>query len=158
MAGYRGTFFCYSWLLLLAMSFMAGAQQYDTVSKFTMPVALDSFVVKSGFDVQAFIRRVRSDTTFYKAFRNMRFVPYDAVNDIRVFGKHEDVVASLHSSTRQHFAKRCRSTSVLSEHTTGDFYKKNGEYRYYTAELFAHLFFTKDTVCNESDIVTGGTE
>jgi len=134
------------------------AQQYDTVSKFSRPVQLDSFVVKSGFDVNAFIRRVRSDTTFYKAFKNLRFIQYEAYNDIKVFDKDRDVKASLHSKTRQNFKKGCRSTTVLQQNTTGDFFTRSGDYNYYTAELFAYLFFTKDSVCNESDIVAGSMD
>ena len=44
---------------------------------------------------------------------------------------------------------------VLNETITGDFYEKNGDYNYYTAELYAGLFFTKGQICGETNIVTG---
>ncbi|MCD6013207.1 MAG: hypothetical protein K0Q79_3069 [Flavipsychrobacter sp.] len=132
---------------------VAKAQQYDTASVFKLPIQLDSFVVSSGFDVNAFIRRIKADTTFYKAFKNMRFVPYDAVNDIQVLDKNNRATATLHSKTRQIYESKCRSTKVIEEQATGDFYMRNGEYRYYTAELYAYLFFAKKPVCNETDIV-----
>jgi hypothetical protein len=44
---------------------------------------------------------------------------------------------------------------VLNESATGDFYDKNHDYNYYTAELYASLFFTKDQVCGETNIVSG---
>jgi hypothetical protein len=147
----------YACLLLLSVCCSAAlAQNMDTGSIFKEPVSLDSFVVKSGFDVNAFIRRVRTDTTFYKAFRSMHLVQYDAVNDIKVFGKKNDVIASLHSKTRQKREKNCRVTEVKEEQTTGDFYERDGSYRYYTTQLFASLFFSKTPVCGENDIVAGG--
>jgi len=147
--------YCFLTFAAMLLPSCTYAQQYDTVSIFRVPVQLDSFVVKSSFDVNAFIRRVRSDTTFYKAFKNMRLVPYMADNDIRVFDKNNHVHASLKSRTKQITGKGCRSTKVLEEQTTGDFYKRDSDYRYYTAALYAHLFFAKEPVCNEDDIVAG---
>lgn len=44
---------------------------------------------------------------------------------------------------------------VLSEQHTGDFYDRKGAYNYYTATLFAYLFFTNTPVCNETNTVAG---
>lgn len=134
------------------------AQQYDTASKFTAPVQLDSYVVKSGFDINAFIRRVRTDTTFYKAFKNLHFRAYTADNDIEAYDAYGKVEAGWQSITQQIIAGHCRKTIVESQQTTGNFFKKNGDYRYYTADLFAYLFLAKDTVCNETDVVGSGPE
>lgn len=130
------------------------AQNIDT-SIFSAPVSLDSFVVRSGFDVNAFIRRVRTDTTFYKAFRSMHLVPYEAINDIKIYDKSDVVSASLHSKTKQKREKNCRITEVEDEKIAGDFYERSGDYRYYTAEMFASLFFASVPVCNETDVVAG---
>lgn len=135
----------------------AQAQQPDT-SIFKYPIEMDAVVVKAartGWDVNAFIRRVKNDTTFYKAFCSMRLVPYTATNDIRVYDKKGKVSASLYSRTKQIRTGNCRSTQVLEEKVTGDFYKRNKDYRYYTAELYAYLFFTKGKMCNENDRVKG---
>jgi len=43
---------------------------------------------------------------------------------------------------------------VLEQKTTGDMYKHN-ELNYYTAELYAGLFFTNGKVCGENNIVAG---
>ncbi|GAA0541517.1 hypothetical protein GCM10009415_24300 [Chitinophaga japonensis] len=115
-----------------------------------MTVNLDEVVVNAkriGFDVNSFIRRVEEDTTFYRAFKNLRLLGFTADNDIRVFGKKGDVKASLKSETRQTMNGRCRTMEVLQEKTTGDFYTSKGKYNYYTAELYANLFFTNGTVC-----------
>lgn len=130
-------------------------QRYDTVSIFNLPIQLDTFVVRKGFDLSAFIRRVKEDTTFYKAFKNMRFVTYTAVNDIVAFDKSNRVAATMYSKTRQERTNNCRITKVLEERTTGDFLTKKGDYNYYTAELFAYLFFSPKPVCNESEVIAG---
>ncbi|MES2703662.1 MAG: hypothetical protein V4649_13560 [Bacteroidota bacterium] len=145
-------------LLLSLLPVALWAQVYDTVSVFSQPVQLDSFVIKSGFDVNAFIARVRTDTTFYKAFKNMRFVPYTAVNDIIVLGRSGQATAWWHSTTVQERTGNCRVTKVSEQKSTGDFFKRNGGYNYYTAELFAYLFLSPKPVCNESEVIAGGLE
>lgn len=44
---------------------------------------------------------------------------------------------------------------VLSQTTTGDMFDKEGNFNYYTAQMYAGLFFTKDSVCGENNIVKG---
>lgn len=141
-------------ILLILVSIPAiSASAQDTARYKGMTVNLDEHVVKAkriGFDVNGFIRRVEEDTTFYRAFKNLRTVGFTADNDIRVTDrKGGKTVASLLSRTRQHMRNGCRSMEVLEEKTTGNFYDRKGGYNYYTAELYANLFFTKGTVCNE---------
>ena len=117
---------------------------------------MDSVVViatRHGFDINAFIKRVEEDTTFHKAFKSMRVVSYSAVNNIQVYDKNGKVEASLYSKTKQFADKGCRSMKVLEEKTTGDFYTRKHDYNYYTAGLYAYLFFTKGTVCHQTDVV-----
>ncbi len=149
---------CFTTILFILNVALLHAQNMDTGSIFKESIKLDSFVFKTGFDVQAFIRRVRTDTTFYKAFRSTHLVQYNAVNDIKVFDKRGGIAASLFSRTRQKRTNNCRVTEVLEERVTGDFYERDGGYRYYTAELFAALFFAPKPVCNENDIVAGALD
>ena len=44
---------------------------------------------------------------------------------------------------------------VLEEQVTGDFYDAKKGFNYTTPELYASLFFTKDSVCGENNIVRG---
>ena len=146
-------------ILFFLLSFeKCQCQIIDSFSLFSQPVQLDSFVISTGFDVNAFIARVRADTTFYKAFKSMRLIPYSAKNNILVFGKSRDTLASMNSKTRQQIVNGCRSTVNDEEQITGDFYKRNGDYNYYTAGLFAHLFFAPVPKCDENDIVAGSLE
>jgi len=145
-------------LILFCCNIQAVAQKAADTSIFKYPILMDSVVVvakRDGWDVGAFIKRVQNDTTFYKAFRALHLVSYTATNDMEVYDKEDKIKASLHSHTRQNVQNHCRTMQVLDEKTTGDFYKHNKECRYYTAELFAYLFFTKGRICNENDIVAG---
>jgi hypothetical protein len=118
-------------------------------------ISLSEVVLRSGLDVPAFIARVKNDTTFYKAFRSLHLVGYTSLNDIRIVDKKNKQKASLQSKTRQNRIGNCRTMDVLEEKATGNFYDKKGDYNYYTAGLYAGLFFTKDTICGEKNIVTG---
>ncbi|MEO6136218.1 MAG: hypothetical protein ABIP35_13760, partial [Ginsengibacter sp.] len=118
-------------------------------------VSLSEIVLNNKLDVPSFIDRVKNDTTFYKAFKNLRILGYTSINDIRMVDKKGNVQASLQSKIRQYRTSNCRKMEVLSETTTGDFYDTDGGLNYYTAQMYAGLFFTKDSVCGETNIVKG---
>jgi hypothetical protein len=122
----------------------------DTARYKGMTVNLDEVIVAAkriGFDVNSFIKRVEDDTTFYRAFKNLHVVGFDAVNDIQILNKKAGIQASLYNQTHQDVKGRCMTMQVANEKITGDFYNRRGDYNYYTAELYANLFFTKGTVC-----------
>lgn len=135
-------------LLCLSISSLR-AQRRDTVEAEGRMVTLSEVVVRSGTDVAGFIRRVRTDTTFYKAFRNLRVLDYQSLNDIRMFDRKGGVAASLHSRTRQRAWSGCRVTQTLEQSATGDFFDRKGDYNYFTARLYDGLFFSFDTVCGQ---------
>ena len=132
-----------------------GLSAQDT-SRFN--IEMDEVVVgdiKGGWDVNAFIRRVRTDTTFFKAFKGLRVVSHTAANDIKILNKRGGTQASYASRTRTTVSRGCRSMTTSDERVTGDFFKRHGDYRYFTAELYAYLFFTEGTICGDNDIVAG---
>lgn len=133
-------------------------QQYDTASIFKLPITLDTFVVKSNFDINIFIKKIRNDTTFYKAFKSMKMVAYDAGNDYKVLDKSGEIKASMRCRSKQTITKGCRQTQFHDQVVTGDFYKRNGDYNYYTTNLFAYLFFAPKPECGLNDMVAGSME
>ena len=141
---------------MLTLSVTCRAQQYDTTIRLNVPIQLDSVVIRAGFNPRAFIRRVQNDTTFYKAFRSLHLVPFTSVSSFAAYDK-KGTVSATHNSKMQQIidAKGCRTARVITQQTTGDFYKRNGDNNYYTAELFYNLFFSKEPVCNQDDIVAG---
>ena len=118
-------------------------------------VNLSEVVVRSDLNVPQFLQRIKNDTTFYKAFKNLRVLGFTAMNDIRMTDKNNNVIASLQSKTRQNRVNGCRTMDILEEKTTGDIYDRSKDWNYYTAELYASLFFTQGKVCGETNIVKG---
>lgn len=130
----------------------------DTAVLFNQqPFTLSEVVVRNNFDYRAVLAAIQQDTSFYKAFRNLRILGYSSYNDIRLMDKKGNMKASLNSKTRQHRFSNCRYTEVLQEEVTGDFYGPGRKYNYMTAELYASLFFARDTICGENNLIKGHT-
>ncbi len=143
--------------LLCCLPRLAAAQAEDSLDneRLARMVSLSEVIIRSDLNVARFIERVKNDTSFYKAFRNLHLLGFSAWNDIRIRDKKGKTRASLQSKTRQLRTGGCRSMQVLDENHSGDFYDGNGDYNYYTAQLYAGLFFTRGSVCGETNIVKG---
>lgn len=141
---------------LFTAFFLFAQQKNDTLVRVNDNyITLSEIVVNNKLDVSSFIQRIKNDTSFYKAFRNLRIVGYTALNDIRMLDKKGNVQASLHSRTQQTRSVNCRKMKVIDQALTGDILDRNGNFNYYTAQMYAGLFFTKDSVCGENNIVKG---
>ncbi|HRE51543.1 MAG TPA: hypothetical protein PK339_08985 [Flavitalea sp.] len=145
------------WLCALCCIGLSSYSQDTSIFFDNKSVTLKEVVVRSGLNVPLFIQRVRDDTTFYKAFRNLKVLGYSAINDVRMMDKKGNAQASLSSRTRQQTANGCRWMTTIREEHTGDIYARNMAYNYYTLELYAGLFFARDTVCGETNIVSGSS-
>jgi hypothetical protein len=142
-------------ILFLFICFTARAQEDSTALELLgKETTLSEVVIRNNLDVPGFLKRVKDDSSFYKAFRNLRILNYNSINHIRMLDKKERVKASLESKTRQVRKDNCRYMMVLDEKTTGDMYDGDA-FNYYTAELYAGLFFTKGKVCGEDNLVSG---
>lgn len=144
-------------VFLLQLSFISFTQnKNDTLVKVKENyITLSEIVVNNKLDVESFIERVKNDTSFYKAFKNLHIIGYTSLNDIRMLDKNDNVAASLKSKTKQIRTNNCRAMQVLESTATGDMYDKSGNFNYYTADMYAGLFFTKGSVCGENNIVKG---
>ncbi len=116
---------------------------------------LGEVVVRNNFDYKTLLAQIKEDTTFYKAFRNLRVMGFSSYNDIKMLDKKGGVKASLFSKTKQNHENGCRTMEVLEETITGDFFDSKKNYNYMTPELYAGLFFTKGKICGENNIVKG---
>lgn len=147
------------WLFFIALIFanhiFSQTKMDTTVMVGAKTITLSELVVNNKLNVPAFIERIKNDTSFYKAFRNLHLLGFSAINDIRMNDSEGESKASLFSRTKQLRTKNCRSMQVLEETVTGDFYTDDHTYNYYTAQMYASLFFTKDSVCGEDNIVLG---
>jgi len=129
--------------------------QDTTIVSDNKKITLPEVWVRNNFDYRKVLQQIKDDTTFYKAFRNLRVLSFSSFNDIKMLDKNGVVKASLYSKTIQTRTEGCRTMQVLEEAVTGDFYNKQQKYNYLTPELYAGLFFTKGKVCGETNIVQG---
>lgn len=144
-------------LFLLSSVPLITRAQDSSVNFENKAVLLKEVVVRSNLNVPAFIQRVKDDTTFHKAFQNLKVLGYTSLNDIRMLDKKDVPKATLTSKSRQEVANGCRWMKVLEEKSTGDIYDKRHHFNYYTAQLYSSIFFAYDTVCGETNIVAGTT-
>ncbi len=141
--------------LVLFLPAIAFAQLDSSVNIGKKTVTLKEVVVRNNLNVPGFIERVKNDTSFYKAFKNLRVLGYTALNDIRMHDKDGNEIASLQSKTAQIEKNGCRSTNIIEEKVTGNIYDDKRNWNYYTGELYSGLLFAKGTVCGENNIVKG---
>ncbi len=120
-------------------------------------ITLSNVIINNKLNVKTFIDKIKNDTSFYKAFKNLHIVGFNATNDIRMLDKKQKINASLFSHTTQNVINGCRAMQVLDEVVTGNMYDDNKSFNYYTANMYASLFFTKDTICGDNNIVQGTT-
>ena len=143
-------------LMILIVSFANAQTPTDTILNVGHKIiTLSNFVINNKFNVPAFIEKIKNDSSFYKAFKNLRIINFTAINDIRMNNKNGALDASLHSRTKQTIKNGCRTMKVLEEKSTGDMYNDLKEFNYYTANMYASIFFTKGTICGEDNIVNG---
>jgi len=146
-------YFLFVSLLLFANLILVA--QDSTVNEQGQKFTLTDAIVRNHFDYKEILQRIKEDTSFYKAFKTLRIIGYSSYNFIEMKDKNEAVVATLNSKTKQIRKDNCRSMEVLEERTSGNLRNANGDYNYVTPSLYASLFFTKGTVCGETNIVTG---
>ena len=58
-------------------------------------INLSEVVVRTDINVPKFIDRVKNDTTFYKAFKNLHVLGFTSLNDIRITDKKGKQKAGL---------------------------------------------------------------
>jgi hypothetical protein len=117
--------------------------QPDTLLKH---IQLDEVVISakaSGFDVDAFVRQVREDTSFYKAFLNTRYHPNSVRSEVRVRNKGENETASMYREGRLTRSGALANLAIQEERITGKLRDRKGEFRFLTVEMYDDVFFPK---------------
>lgn len=120
-------------------------------SNITLPTAF----VRSHPSTNGLLRRIKNDSSFYKAFRTLHVVGFTADNNIQMLDKKGRIEASYKSLTKQIRTGNCRHMEVLKQNTTGKMVYDNGQFKYTTAKMYESLFLTKGIVCGETNIVSG---
>lgn len=144
-----------AFLALLGSLNVAAQEDTSDVEAVRRMVSLSEVIVRSDLNVPRFLQRIKNDSSYYKAFKNLHILGYTSMNYIQMRDKKGRTKAKLESKTRQHVANGCRTMEILEEKITGNFYNRDREYNYYTAELYDAFFFTHGKVCGETNIVKG---
>jgi len=136
--------------------FITTYAQDTTVIIENQKITLPEVFVHNNMDYLSILRRIKNDTTFYKAFRNLHIIEFSSYNDVRILNKKDEgTKASWYSKTIQHRQNGCRTTEIAEQQTTDNFFDKKGNYNYTTGEMYASIFLTKGQVCGEDNTVTG---
>src|SRR2546430_16931799 len=86
------------------------ARGQDTTVIFeNQKITLPEVFVHNNMDYPSILRRIKNDTTFYKAFRSLHIIQFSSYNDIRILNKKDaGTKASWYSKTIQHRQNGCR--------------------------------------------------
>lgn len=144
--------------LILFFLLIAGtvhAQEYKRYNPDTvLTVQLDSAVsiVGERINVQMFINKVTSDTSFYEAFRNMKRYSFTAENRVFTFDKKNRTEGKIYRKIFHNNSGKYKQ-EIMARQDSGKLLKKNGKYQLYTVEMFDYIFmnaYNSDFVKSES--------
>ncbi|WP_443945822.1 hypothetical protein ACJVDH_01575 [Pedobacter sp. AW1-32] len=127
----------------LALFFFEGyAQKIERFNPDTLKtITLDSTVnIKAEkLNVETFINKIISDTSFYQSFRDMKRYSFIAENRIFTYDKKNKVSGKIYRKIR-HRNSGPNKIEYLVKQDTGKMFKKNGKYQLYTVEMFDYIF------------------
>jgi len=118
------------------------AQEIDRYNPDTIrTIQLDSVINirAQKFGVETFINAIVTDTSFYKAFRNMKKYTFIAENNIYTYDRKNKVDGRIYRKIR-HTNTGPKKMEYLARQDTGNVYRKNGKYQLYTLEMFDYIF------------------
>lgn len=118
-------------------------------------ITLDPVVISAqaeGFDVGAFVKRVREDSTFHKAFLNTRFHPHQVRSELRVRGAEERETASLGRTATLIREGRTARQTIDAAVEQGRLRDRKGAFRYLTVEMYDDVFFPRGSFTADNTV------
>ncbi|MBK0381275.1 hypothetical protein [Mucilaginibacter segetis] len=141
-------------LLCLIGGYHSFAQQIQRYNPDTIrTIVIDSAVnIRSHrLNVQDFIDAVLADTSFYKAFQDMKRYSFTAENRIYTYDKKNRVNGKIYRKLRHIDNNGTHRLEYLAKSDSGNVFKRNGKYQLYTVEMFDYIF----TNAYNADFVKG---
>ena len=89
-----------SFIFFLSISSYAQTDTSDVEAVRRM-VNLSEVVIRSDLNVPRFLQRIKNDTSYHKAFKNLHILDYTSFNFIQMRDKKGKVKATLESKTKQ---------------------------------------------------------
>lgn len=144
---------CFLTTTLLATQVFSQGRDTVYLPDFGGIIQLDSIMVlerRRDFNAQDFMKMIREDQSFYKAFKAIRSRSYQSSHQLEVFHhKNKKLLCSyqtkyIQQESRQGCYKGLRKDEII----TGKFReRKSGEHQYYTAELHESVFLPAAEMC-----------
>jgi len=128
---------------LLLLAFTCRAQQIKPYNPDTIrTIVIDSAVNihSHQLNVQDFIDAVLADTSFYKAFRNMKKYSFVAENYIYTYDKNNRINGKIYRKLKRTSVGDKHTITYLAKRDSGNVYKKDGKYQLYTVNMFDYIF------------------
>ena len=117
------------WFCFLFSLYSSVLSAQDGIVKSVM---LDSVMVSSvsaGFSVEDFVDYVKSDTSFYQGFKNLRYYPHQYTSELEVFDVKNKPVGFLYRQGHYEVADNKLVVKVDSSFNDGRIYNRRGKYR-----------------------------
>ena len=126
-------------LLFSSFLYSQEIQRYNPDSLKTIQLDSSVNITAQKLSVETFIRAITTDTSFYKAFRNMKKFGFTAEQRIYTYDKKNKVDGRIFRVI-EHHSTGPKKIEYLVKQDTGKVYKKNGKYQLYTVEMFDYIF------------------
>jgi len=141
-----------------AFTFAQDIPRFNPDTVWTINIDSAITVQSTRLTVESFINEVMNDTSFYKAFRNMKKYSFTAENNIYTYDKKNKVEGSMYSRIF-HNNNGPYKMDVLQKRDNGKIYKKNGKFSLYTVEMFDYIFMNPyNSDFTKSEDVKGSNE
>lgn len=95
------------------------------------------------FDSEAFIKTLRNDGSFYKAFKAMNYYASEFKGELTVY-KNNKIVGEVDRLAYRNRENQWMWVSILSEHVEGKLKYKKGSFNYKTAQAWDEVFFPQE--------------
>ncbi|WP_374950556.1 hypothetical protein [Mucilaginibacter sp.] len=131
----------FSFLFSAFSTFAQQIQRFnpDTIRTITIDTPVAN-IRSHKLNAQDFIDAVVADTSFYKAFQNMKRYAFTAENRIYTYDKKNKVNGKIYRKLIHSNEKGAHKITYVAKQDTGAVYKKNGKYQLYTVEMFDYIF------------------
>ena len=137
-------------IYIISISFSPKVCRAQAISRYNpdtvLTVVLDKDVVKTaraGLYVEDFIEEIKKDTSFYQAFRNMKLYAFIAENTVLTYDKNNKVKGKIFRRILHQNDNKGHKMSYLAQESSGELYKRNGNYELYTVEMFDYIFMNE---------------
>jgi hypothetical protein len=133
-------------LLIFCFLLLASCLKAQKIPRFN-PDTILTVVIDSPVNIrshrlraQDFIDAVMTDTSFYKAFQNMKYYAFTAENRIFTYDKKNKVDGRIYRRLLHSNTGNVHKIEYTTKRDSGNVFKKDGKYQLYTVEMFDYIF------------------